>query len=103
MLLFVIVKWYFLSLEKIKYFFFFIIVKSIINSKYIEKVILNLKKKSYFVLYLRNIIFNVDKYKLWFLKWIEKYNLKFCKKNKIYIFDVFDYYIDFYIKILNIE
>lgn len=60
-------------------------------------------KKSYFVLYLRNIIFNVDKYKVWFFKWIEKYNLKFCKKNKIYIFDVFDYYIDFYIKILNIE
>lgn len=45
MLFFVIVKWYFLSLEKIKYFFFFIIVKSIINSKYIEKVILNFKKK----------------------------------------------------------
>lgn len=102
MLFFVIVKWYFLSLEKIKYFFFFIIVKSIINSKYIEKVILSLKK-SYFVLYLRNIIFNVDKYKVWFFKWIEKYNLKFCKRNKIYIFDVFDYYIDFYIKILNIE
>lgn len=103
MLSFVTVKWHFLSLEKIKYFFSFIIAKSIINSKYIEKVILNFKKKSHLVLHLRNIIFNVDKHKVWSFKWTEKYNLKFRKKNKIHILDVLDYYIDPYIKISNIE
>lgn len=102
MLFFVIVKWYFLSLEKIKYFFFLLLLKVLLIVNILKKLFWILKK-SYFVLYLRNIIFNVDKYKVWFFKWIEKYNLKFCKKNKIYIFDVFDYYIDFYIKILNIE
>lgn len=102
MLSFVTVKWHFLSLEKIKYFFLSLLLKVSLIVNILKKSFWILKK-SHLVLHLRNIIFNVDKHKVWSFKWTEKYNLKFRKKNKIHILDVLDYYIDPYIKNSNIE